>query len=325
MPVESIISSLGSSFLPILEKLTGSGDILHRGATVYQKSCEIEYTYQISIGTSHSRINGIVKRLKGYLSNPVEFDDVAEIYGFGLPHNEDLKKIGIIQVKGKKAIVDFSRIFKEIKSELVTLSIRKTFPEQLNRMIVEPHMVKTSKYIGTDYIETNMEVILDYADLWYSYFDKFKIKEVQFSFGLNVTLDNLVNCIPKSFVHRFTNAAREAQNGNGNASHFLKIASDKFMTFQNDKRTKEMLNAISVTPEQNFKVIDIHPSMQSCEIAGIGYPIPLPGQMKILLEANLEGKEAAINGIIKIDVKKFNIILKNIVREIETATKKLNF
>ena len=73
---DSVVSGLGSSFLSILEKLLGTQDIVHRGATVYHKSSEVEYTYQISIGPSHSRVNGIVKKLKGYLSKVVEFDEV---------------------------------------------------------------------------------------------------------------------------------------------------------------------------------------------------------------------------------------------------------
>ena len=191
MSAESVVSGLGSSFLSILEKLLGTGDIVHRGATVYHKSSEIEYTYQISIGPSHSRVNGIVKKLKGYLSKLVEFDEVIEIYGFGLPHNEDLKKLGVIQVKGKKANIDFTKLFQTIKSELVTIVIRKKFPEKLRHAIVIPHMVQTPRYSGFDYTETNLEVALDYADLWFTSFEQFTIREIEFGFTLDIVLETI--------------------------------------------------------------------------------------------------------------------------------------
>jgi len=325
LSVDSVTSGLGSSFLPILQKLLGSGELVHKGAILYHKSSEIEYTYQISIGNPQSRINEITKRLKQYLTKPVEFDDVIEIYGFGLPHNEDLKKIGIIKVEGQKATIDFSAIFKTIKSELVTITIRKPFPEILRRKIVEPHMVKSAKHSETDYTETNLEIALDYSDLWYKHFDKFTIREIEFTFNLRVALDSIEQTIPKDFSQKFIHAAKMAKRGDNNALQFIKIAQDKFMLFQNQEKTNEMFKTISINPEQNFKITHVNPVMQSCEIGGAGHPIVLPGSMNISLEGRIEKQDVALSGTLRIDLKQFNRILRNIIDEIKIATKKINF
>lgn len=325
MSVDSITSGLGSSFLPILQKLLGSGDIVHRGATLYHKYSEIEYKYQISIGNSHSRIDGIGKKLKQYLTQPVKFEDIIEIYGFGLPHNEDLKKLGIITIQEQNPIINFAEMFKTVKSELVTIGIRKSFPETLREKIVDPHIVKTSKQTGRESTETNLEIALDYSDLWFKHFDQFTIREIEFTFNLGIVLENIEEFIPSDFSKKFINAAKMAQKGNQNALQFIKISQDKFMSFQNQNKINDMAKTISVIPEQNFKITHVDPAMQSCEIAGAGHPIVLPGSMNITLEGRIEKHDLAISGTLKIDLKQFGRILKGIIKEIKKSTKSISF
>ena len=325
MSAESITNELGSSFLPILQKLLGSGDTVYKGATLYHKSSEIEYTYQISIGNPHFRINEIIKRLKQHLTKPVEFEDIIEIYGFGLPHNEDLEKLGIITIKEKKATIDFSKMFNVVKSELVTIGIRKPFPDILKKKIVEPHIVKTAEHHGIEYTETNLEIALDYSDLWHKHFDKFTVREIEFTFDLGIVLESIEQSIPKDFSKKFIIAAKMAKNGNDNALQFIKIAQDKFMSFQNQKKIDEMYKTISVTPYQNFKVTHVNPTMQSCEIGGVGHPIVLPGSMNITLEGRIEKHDITIGGTLRINLKEFDRILKDIISEIKKATNSIIF
>ena len=325
MSLDSVTSGLGSSFLPVLQKLLGSGDIVHRGATLFHKSSEIEYVYQISIGSPHSRISGISNRLKQYLTKPVEFDDVIEIYGFGLPHNEDLKKLGIITTEGRNATIDFSAIFKSVKSELVTISVRKPFPETLSQKIINPHIVKSVKHHTLEYIETNLEIALDYSDLWAKHFDQFTVREITFTFNLGIALDRIERSIPSNFAKKFIEATKKAQSGNEKALQFIKIAQDKFMSFQNQPFVHEMTKTISIMPEQNFKITHVNPTMQSCEIGGAGHPIVLPGSMNITLEGRIEKHDLAIQGTLRIDLKQFEQILKNIAEEIKKSTRSISF
>lgn len=322
MSVDLISAVLGAS-AAVIKALVDSKLITIKGATVYHKYSEIEYRFDIKIVSEHSRSDGIIRTIQSYMQKPVEFNEVVEILGYGLPHNENLEEFGIIRVDGAKAIVDFALMLQAVKSDLVVLMIRTKFPEELKRKLVALHIGQNATHHDSDYVETTIDISLDYADLWYKTFDSFIVRDIEFSFNLNIALKTIEELIPSDFKKRIRSAAKAIATGNQKAAEFLKIMNDNFLTFEREDRVSELIQTVSVEPKRNFDLKSIIPTMQSCEISGVGHPIILPGSMKILLACRLEGRQIALNGTARIDLRKFKNILGHIISDIQKQS--LNF
>ncbi len=101
--------------------------------------------------------------------------------------------------------------------------------------------------------------------------------------------------------------------------------SDCFLSFEQEKYAKKLLNTVSVEPDDKFLVKSITPTMQSMEIASVGHPIVLPGKMNITLACRLEGKDIVLAGKLKLDLKKFSQILREIISDIQRRSQRLRF
>ena len=316
---EHLIAVLGAA-VPIIKQLLDSKLVVAKGATIYHKYSEIEYRFHITIGSENSRAGSIIKTLQSYLQKPVEFDNVIEISGYGLPHNENLKELEIIKINEHKATIDFATLLRTIKSELVILMIRMVLPQELTQKLTTMRISKNLDHYG-DYIEASLDVALDYADLWYKTFDSFTVRDIQFTFNLYITISIIEDLLPSDFKRNVRNAAIAATSGNQRAAEFLKKLNDNFLTFEDENRLPALVECISVEPAEYFEITSVIPRMQSCEILGIRYPIVLPGSMKILLLCNLEGRQTALHGILKLDLRKFIGVLSHIISEIKKQSR----
>lgn len=320
-----LFSDVLGGAVPLIQTLLNSKLIVAKGATVYHKYSEIEYRFDIKIGSESSRADGIIRTLQSFLQKPVEFDNVIEILGYGLPHNENLKELDIITIKDDKATIDFAKLLRTVKSDLVVLTIRTIFPEELRRKLVTARISQNSTYHNGDYIEASLDISLDYADMWYKTFDSFTVREIEFSFNLNIVLKTIEPLIPSDLKKRIRSAAKAVTSGNQKAAEFLKIMNDNFLTFEQEERVSELIQSISVEPKQYFEVTSIIPRMQSCEIAGVRYPVILPGSMNMFLSCRLEGRQVALHGTLRLDLHKFNNVLSHIISDIQKQTHELKF
>lgn len=319
----SFLASLGKAAHDGINTLINSKVIIHRGLTFYHRSSEFEFAFLISLGPEQSRVNEIVKKIQSKLSKPVKFENVIDASGYGISHGENLKELGIIQEKNTNAIIDFGRILKEIKSEIVFLKIRVLVPNELKQFLVPTRIDKTSTHYGKDSIETNIEVALDYSNLWHKAFDEYTVRDIEFTFNLEILPETIVEHIPQKYRKKIIKAAKLVSEGNQDAVRFLRIMSNSFLSFESDKRVGQLRETVSVEPKDKFTVRSIAPTMQTMEIASVGYPIVLPGKMRITLGCRLEGKEITLLGKLKIDLQKFGKILSEISIDIQNQTNKL--
>jgi len=101
--------------------------------------------------------------------------------------------------------------------------------------------------------------------------------------------------------------------------------SDCFLSFEKDTRIQQLLDCISVEPNDKFTVKSVTPTMESMEIAGIGYPVVLPGKMRITLACGIEGSNVTALGKLSIDLRKFYKILNDISLDLQNKTQNLKF
>ncbi len=158
----SLISALGGSS-PFIQKLNELGVTIHKGATVFYKSSEIEFTFHFNMGPISTRVDTILKHVKSFLAKPLEFENIIDIHGYGLTPKENLREMGIIQIEGNKATVDFGKILKEIKSNLVILTVRTKLNEKITQALLSVHIDKNPQHEGDKITSANIEAVLEFT------------------------------------------------------------------------------------------------------------------------------------------------------------------
>ncbi|MEX0862740.1 hypothetical protein [Nitrosopumilus sp.] len=319
----SLISALGSTIPSLLQKLSELNVTTRQGVTVFYKSCEIEFVFHFNMGSMTSRLNSIIKPLQKFLVKPIELDHVIDISGYTLTGDNDLKKLGIIQTEKDKATINFGKLL-ELNSDLVILTVRKKLNPKIPEALLSLHIDQNPEYVGK-LTSANIELALDYGNLWYNDFDHFNVRDIEFSFGLTIDLPTIINALSPLQRKKIINAGKAFSQGNRDAISYLRIFSENFLKFQSDELESDLLDCVSMEPENNFHVLSIHPKMQSAEIASVGHPIVLPGEMKIFVECRLEGKDMVLKGKITIDLEKFSKVLRKITSSIEQQTGGLKF
>ena len=273
------------------------------------------------MGPIESRFNQIIKPLKNFLIKPLEFNNVIEIYGYSLTGNSKFDNLGIITVEGTKATVDFKKIL-EIDSNLVILTVRTKINPEIPKHLISTHIDKTPENID-EISSSQIEVALDYANLWYKDFDHFNVRDIEFYFNLLVDLHTIVQELSTLQQRKIIKASKLLTQGNRDAITYMKIFSENFLKFESDAFQSDLMDCIYVEPTTSFTIKSVIPKMQSAEIAGVSQSVVLPGSMKILLECRLEGRDIVLKGKIHVDLKKFKKILKKIMNSIEQQTSSL--
>jgi len=245
----------------------------------------------------------------------LEFEDVIEIHGIGLTNNENLEELGIITINGTNASVDFGKIL-QLKSNLVILKVRKKLNPAIQKYILSIHIDKNPEHKG-ELTSASIEAALDYANLWYKDFDQFNVRDIEFSFNLNIDLPTIVNELSTIQRRKIINAGKELTHGKKDAITYMKIFSENFLKFESDELLPDLIECVSLKPAENFKIKQIIPKMQSAEIAGVSTSVILPGSLKILLGCRLEGKDVVLKGKITVDLGKFKKVLRKIMTMIE--------
>ncbi len=321
----SLLGTLGKVAYNEIRQLSDSKVIIHKGLTFYHHDEELEFAFLISLGEGLSGLDKTLHKIKNVAKNPVTFENVIEVHGYGLPKNEDLVELGIISRSENTATVDFAKLPLKVQSNLIFIKIRARMQEPLKDILLSRRIEKTAQHIGDKQIETRIEVALDYADLWSKVFDQYTVRDIDFTFTLTVDPKTIMNQIPKKQAKKIIRAARLVSSGNAEAIKFLGIMAECFLAFESDSKMDFLASSISTEPAENFFVKEISPTMQLMEISDSGYSIALPGKMRIRLGCTIEGNKITTLGKLIIDLEKFSKILRAISQDLQIKTYRLKF
>ena len=144
--LSSLFSTLGNVANTGIQQLINSQIIVHKGATFYHKASEFEFAFLLSLGDESSRASDFLNKIKSVTKKPVEFENIIEINGHGIPKNENLVGLGIITIKHGKGEIDFGKLLREIKSNTVFIKVRVKVPENFKESLVSSRIDKTSRY-----------------------------------------------------------------------------------------------------------------------------------------------------------------------------------
>lgn len=267
-------------------------------------------------------MNRIVQRIRALTDMSVSFENVISVTGHGFECSENLVALGVISFSESTAKIDFNRLY-DIKSSTVLIRIRTKASNQLKKLLVFCKIEQIPQHADAQ-IESHIEVALDYANQWHKMFDQYDVRDIGFISTLNIDLETILEQIPKKQAKRIIKAAEQAVHGNTDAVEFLNIMTEFFLWFESDEIISRLRHSISVEP-RNFVLKEIYPTMQRMEIPNTGYPVVLPGRVRVRLECVLDGDQVVAHGRLVIDIEKFSEVLRELVKKIQLKTLKLRF
>lgn len=319
----SLFKTVGNIADAGIKQLIDSKIIVHKGATLYMHASEFEFAFLLSLGDEQTRGSGILKKIQSLTKKPLEFENIVEIHGHGIPLNENLLDMGVISNNGDIGKIDFGKLIRDVKSSSVFIKVRVNISKELIQFLVPSRINKTSQHFGDSKIEADIELALDYANLWRKVFDQYTIRDIEFEFNLEISPETIITQIPERYRKRIIAAGIAASENNKDAVNFLRIMSRCFLSFETENNRKKLLDVVSVIPSEKLFIKDVYPTMQSMVIAKSGQPIILPGKLRILIGGKLEGNDITLDGKLTIDLKKFAEILSLISKDLQDKTQKL--
>lgn len=316
-----LASAFGKS-IDLIQKLKEEGNISHTGIIIDYENREAEYRIDITLGEIQSRPNRFKNLLKSLLVKEITID-VKGISGSGIPEGENLVQLNLITLKEKKATIDFPKIFSQVKSSLVVIQIRKSFPQELMKKLLYRNIGRASQRKSNQII-SNMDIGLDYANMWYSQFESFTIRNIVFTNTINLLSEAISEALPKKLRNRLASADNLALT-NRDARKYLAEFQKLLLEFQSKEFLARLESLFVIEPESNFRITDIKTTMKSYTLSQSGLPQLLPGQFEIKMTANIEDREIVSHGILKFDLDKFQNLLKEVLKKLENKTRKLKF
>lgn len=319
--INEIISSVFDKSAEFIEKLKEQGSIVNTGAIINFQHSEIEYRLQLDLGDIHSRPNKFKNMLASLLVKDVNLE-VFEISGIGIPNNENLVQLGLIRMNQSLATIDFPKILLEIKSNLLIITFRKAFPKELRDKLVYRNIGRTGIVEGNT-LRSNMEIVLDYANLWYSQFQSFSIRNIVFTLTMNLEPEFFMTMISKELRTKLTKSDKLALE-NDAARKFLSTFQKVANELQSPEFLSKMEECIKVEPENHFMLSNVGVTVKPYYLPKSGWPITLPSTFLVSIIAKIDDRQTSIHGISKLDNDKFEDLLKQVFDKIKHQVRNID-
>jgi|GEM_PF-2403407 hypothetical protein len=323
----SLINTISSEIGPAIKALSDAGIITRQGAVVDHQESTVEYQFHMKLGdlASRSQIQDqLLRKIQGLTQGGITFDNAIGAWGFGLPLNEDLTKLGIISFEGDKVRISLSDMVNKVQSNLAVVSVKMNVPMPIREALLTVHFSQNTK--KTELIsESYFEVGLDYANLWLGSFDSFEVKNIAWTFNLLVMEESIESAVPQALKKRIFDALRKVSIGDKNAMRFLAEISRSFAGFANQDTADRLRRMISLDQSARAEVVDIIPTLESYEFGGLSLPVLLPGKVAIRLRGSVPQGEKVMTGNLRLDLKAFNNLIQDIALDAERSTKRIEF
>ena len=311
---------MGKTAYNWIEQLYNTKIIINKGLTFYHRDGELEFNFLISLSGARTKLSRIVQKIQSTVGDLFVFENVVSITGLGMECGENLVALGVISFSENAAKINFNKLY-DIKSNTVIIQVRTRAGDDLKRLLVSHRIEQIPQHTGKQ-IEAHIEVALDYANMWHNIFDQYVVRDIDFIFTLNVDLETILDQIPRKQAKRIIKAAELAVSGNAHAIRFLRIMTKSFLQFESDEVMLRLQDSISVEPK-NFILKEVYPAMQHTEIPNAGYPVVLPGRMRVRIGCMLDGNQITTRGKLIIDIEMFSKILRELVQDIQKKTLKI--
>lgn len=321
--INDIISAIFGHSAEFIQKLKDQGNIANTGIIINHGDSQVEYRFDIDLGDIQSRTQRFTNLIASFLVKEITIENVIEISGVGIPSNENLNELGIIKFLDGKAVIDFPKVLSDIRSSLVVIRLRKSFPKVLCDMLVYRHIAKVGS-VKNDLTQFPVQIVLDYANLWYAQFASFTVRNIIFTINVTIEPEAISAAVPTEIRHKLAKADELALTDK-NARKYLSEFQKLIVEFQSPQYIAKLKNTISFEPSHAFKLVNVIPYMKSYNLTRSELPTMLPGRLEIFVETSIEDRQVATNGTINLDMTQFNELLKELLQKLKIQTKNIQF
>ena len=305
----------------IVEKLKSEKAISHEGLVIYQKSSEVEYRIDLSIGDQKSRITTFKNILRSHTLKKITLE-ASEATGTGMS-NENLLEMELMRWDANKLTIDFPRIFSEVKSNLVIITFKARFSSELIDKLVHRQINKVSS-MDDGKIIAHFELILDYANMWYSNFTSFTVRNIEFTINHQLP-QNEINSLMTEGLRKKIGRADEVALKKENARKFLLEFQKIILEIQEPEFLLRLQELITVDPPTNGRIDTIIPSLRVYNLKHSNIGLTIPDLFILKVCANIEDRETAVHGTITFDLERFRDLLREKFKKFQNQNKKIKF
>ena len=315
----AIVFGILGSATNIIQKLKDEKIVSHEGLVIYHDDNEIEYRLDLNLGDHKSRTTTLRNFLKSATLQKITID-ALEATGSGM-NGENLMELGLLTWNNDKLIIDFPQIFRTIKSNLVVLKFRTRILSDLKDQLVYRQIHTSSSQ--NEKITSNFEIVLDYANMWYSHYTSFSVRNILFTANLEFNQTTLYKMLGKH-IQKLEKADKMALTKE-NARTFLTEFQKMLIELQEPEFLNRLENALKIDPPSNGRVMGVVPSLKVYVLHHSKFPLTIPYTFTCSISSNIEDRQSAIAGTAIFDLEQYNILLKEKIQSFMMKNKKLRF
>ena len=316
-----IISAVLGPAASIIQKFKQEKSIIHEGLIIYHEDNEIDYSLHLNLGDQTSRIKRFKNFLKSRTLQKVTIDAI-DATGFGM-NAENLMELGLLSWdNNNKLLIDFPRILRTINSNLVILTFRTRFPSDLKNHLVYRQISRTTS-LKNEKMVTNFEIILNHANMWYSDYISFSVRNILFTIGFKLDQTSL-NEMLGDHIHKLEKADKAALT-KSNARSFLIEFQKTLMEFQDSEFLDKLKDLLTIVPHFSGRLVNISSSTKMHVLPHSQIPLTIPGAFLFSISSNIEDRRTSIQGNMIFDSDGYNMLLKDKIQSFMMRNKKLKF
>ena len=288
---------------------------------IYHEDDEIEYRLDLNLGDQKSRTTTLKNFLKSSTLQKITID-ALDATGMGMNGGENLMELGLLSWNSDKLTIDFPQIFKTINSNLVVLKFRTHSPSNLKDQLVYRQIHRTSS-LQDEKIVSNFEIVLDYANMWYSNYASFSVRNILFTINPELDPASLIEMLGE-YTQKLEKADKMALRKE-NARSFLTEFQKTLIELQEPKFLDRLEDVLKIEPPINGRVTNIVPSLRVYTLPHSKLSLTIPYTFTYSISSNIEDRQTAIHGEAIFDLEKYNGLLKEKIQSFIIKNKKLKF
>lgn len=316
----ALISSLVGTSSKIIEQLKTENLIPHEGMIVYHDKNQAEYRFDLNIGEQSSRMRRFKNIFKSEILQKVTVN-ALEATGTGI-NNENLVETGMLSWNESRLTIDFPRIFREVKSNLAIITFRSHMQKEFVEKLTHAKIGRVGSANNQE-IKSHFEIVLDYANMWYSDFTSFTVRDIIFEMGIGLP-QNEIQGLMDGFGSKLAKADKEALKKE-NARKFILEFQRTLLVLQTPEFLQKIQDLVDVDPPTNGKIVSVTPILRAYNMEFSGIPLTVPDKFILKILTNIEDRQTAVHGTIRFDLDGFRALLREKFKQFKDRNKKLKF
>ena len=316
-----LVSSFLGTAAGIIQKLKSEKIISHEGLVIYHDKCEVEYRIDLNLGDPKSRITKFKNFFKAKALQKVVID-ALDATGTGI-NNENLMEMGLIKWDDKKLTIDFPKIFSDIQSSLVIIIFKIPFSTEFIDKLIHSQISKVNS-VKNGKVISHFELVLDYANMWYSNFTSFSVRDIIFTLNQSLPQDQIKSMMMGDLSLKLVKADKEALK-KGNARKFLVEFQKILLELQTPEFLEKIQNLIEIDPPTTGTVLSVTSSLRVYNMELSRIPLTVPDLFILKISTHIEDRETAVHGTITLDLEEYRRLLKEKFKKFRNQNRKLKF